>query len=488
MTEELIRERILVIGDGYRAKNSELSDAGLPFARAGNINNGFHFEKVDCIPTESIGKVGEKRSQSFDSVFTSKGSVGRIAFVKPETQEFVYSPQLCYWRSLAPNVLDARFLNYWMNGREFLNQVDYLKSQTDMADYVSLRDQRKMTFTIPSIKDQKKAATVLGALDDKIELNHQINQTLEQIAQVIFKSWFVDFEPVKAKQHIRTLGGNDERTERAAQAVIAGAVNLATITTATDLSTLNQQISQVLGEKLAHQTDAQREQLAATATHFPDQLAESELGLIPEGWSVDVASQISNVAIGKTPPRKEAEWFSKSCADTKWASIRDMGRSGVYLLKVSEYLTSPAVKKFNVRKIPDNTVLLSFKLTVGRVAITVGEMLSNEAIAHFTIGNDALVTTEYLYLYLKQFDYESLGSTSSIATAVNSKMIKNMLVLIPGASVINQFSKVVCPIFDNIKSNQLEVLSLTSARDTLLPMLLSGELTSADSLLALVKK
>ena len=79
-------------------------------------------------------------------------------------------------------------------------------------------------------------------LEESSTLNRQINQTLEQIAQAIFKSWFVDFEPVKAKQHLRALGGNDEQTERAAQAVIAGAVNLDLITTATDLSALDQQL------------------------------------------------------------------------------------------------------------------------------------------------------------------------------------------------------------------------------------------------------
>ena len=88
-TSELIDGGVLQIGDGYRAKNSELASSGIPFARAGNINNGFKFEDADLFPVKDLGKVGDKKSKIYDSVFTSKGTVGRIAYVKDGTQEFV---------------------------------------------------------------------------------------------------------------------------------------------------------------------------------------------------------------------------------------------------------------------------------------------------------------------------------------------------------------------------------------------------------------
>lgn len=97
--ELLLREGALLINDGYRAKNSELSNTGIPFARAGNIDGGFHFEDADRVPALTLAKVGLKRSLPGDVVFTSKGTVGRFAFVREGTPEFVYSPQLCYWRS-----------------------------------------------------------------------------------------------------------------------------------------------------------------------------------------------------------------------------------------------------------------------------------------------------------------------------------------------------------------------------------------------------
>ncbi|HNZ20298.1 MAG TPA: restriction endonuclease subunit S, partial [Candidatus Hydrogenedentes bacterium] len=193
---ELIKSRVLAINDGYRAKNSELSHDGFPFARAQNINNGFHFDGADCFPLQDIHKVGVKVSQPGDVVFTSKGTVGRFAFVGDEVPRFVYSPQLCFWRVLDCDRLHARWLYYWMQSREFYLQFTGVAGQTDMAEYVSLRDQRCMHITIPPLAEQKAIAHILGTLDDKIEVNRRMNETLEGMARALFKSWFVDFDPV----------------------------------------------------------------------------------------------------------------------------------------------------------------------------------------------------------------------------------------------------------------------------------------------------
>ena len=93
-----------------------------------------------------------------------------------------------------------------MNGREFFLQFKGVAGQTDMAEYVSLRDQRAMKITLPPLAEQEAIAAVLGALDDKIELNRRMNATLEAMARALFQSWFVDFDPVRAKAEGRTPG------------------------------------------------------------------------------------------------------------------------------------------------------------------------------------------------------------------------------------------------------------------------------------------
>lgn len=190
------------------------------------------------------------------------------------------------------------------------------------------------------------------------------------------------------------------------------------------------------------------------------------------------ADEYFDISIGKTPPRKEPQCFSHNPSDVTWVSISDMGSCGIYISSSSEQLTAEAVERHNVKIVPDNTVLLSFKLTVGRIAITDGEMTTNEAIAHFKTDNKAI--NEYLYCFLKRFNYQTMGSTSSIATAVNSKIIKGMHFVVPTDSELTEFHEFAASMFDLIKSNMKGIEELTSIRDTLLPRLMSGELDVSD--------
>ena len=193
------------------------------------------------------------------------------------------------------------------------------------------------------------------------------------------------------------------------------------------------------------------------------------------------ADECFDISIGKTPPRKEAQWFSMNPTDCIWVSISDMGRCGMYIADSSEYLTHESVDKFNIKIVPDNTVLLSFKLTVGRVAITDGAMVTNEAIAHFKTDKPEI--NEYLYCYLKDFNYQTMGSTSSIATAVNSKIIKAMPFVVPTNAELVSFHSATAPMFEMIKTRQRENTRLAELRDSLLPKLMSGEIdVSADQL------
>lgn len=186
------------------------------------------------------------------------------------------------------------------------------------------------------------------------------------------------------------------------------------------------------------------------------------------------ADEYFDISIGKTPPRKEAQWFSMNPTDCIWVSISDMGRCGMYIADSSEYLTHESVDKFNIKVVPDNTVLLSFKLTVGRVAITDGAMVTNEAIAHFKTDKPEI--NEYLYCYLKDFNYQTMGSTSSIATAVNSKIIKAMPFVIPTDAELVSFHSATAPMFEMIKTRQRENTRLAELRDSLLLKLMSGEI------------
>jgi type I restriction enzyme S subunit len=325
-------------------------------------------------------------------LMTSRAPIGYLA---------IAGHQLCTNQGFKSFIVDEDKINNEYLYYLLRNNIDRIKSLGTGSTFaeVSASILKSFEIEIPDLPTQRQIAQILTSLDDKIELNLQMNQTLEAMAQAIFKEWFVNF-------------------------------------------------------------------------NFPGFDGELVDGL-PKGWRMGKLGEICDIKIGRTPPRMETEWFSLNDKDVKWISIKDMGQAGVYLFNTYEYLTKEAIEKFRIPVIPKNTVVISFKLTVGRVSITTETMLSNEAIAQL---NTDIFSTEYLYCYLKTYNWGSLGSTSSIATAINSKSIKEMEVLIPDFRVIKEFTEVVISIFEKIKYNSLQIQSLTQIRDTLLPKLMSGAL------------
>lgn len=195
---------------------------------------------------------------------------------------------------------------------------------------------------------------------------------------------------------------------------------------------------------------------------------------VPEGWNINCADHYFKITIGKTPSRAEKQWFANSGEGTPWISISDMGEAGAFAFYSKEDLTAEAIVRHNMKVVPKGSVLVSFKLTVGRVAITGIDMCTNEAIAHFYIDND--LDRAYTYCYLKNFEYDSLGNTSSISKAINSKIIKSMSFIMPSRDILEQFSMIVQPILNQIELKQKMIFRLTEARDRLLPKLMSGEI------------
>jgi type I restriction enzyme S subunit len=408
---------------GSQLHASDYVPFGIPSIMPKNIgDNRVVTEGIARITSQDAKRLSRYLVRTGDIVYSRRGDVERRALIRAEEDGWLCGTG-CLRVRFGNGEIDPLFAFYYLghpNVREWIVRHAIGATMPNLNTSIL----SALPFVVPPPSEQKAIARILSSLDDKIELNQQMNRTLEAIARAIFKSWFVDFDPVRAKMDGRQPAGMD----------------------------------------------------AATADLFPDSFEDSPLGKIPKGWSYQPAESIFNVGIGKTPPRKEPEWFSTSCHDIRWVSIRDMGESETFISDTREYLVPEAVARFNVRVVPDHTVLLSFKLTIGRVAITDGEMTTNEAIAHFKLGRKLQLSSEYLYLYLKIFDYSQLGSTSSIAEAVNSKIIKAMPILIPDTGLMEQFTNQVADIFAKIKGNQRESRTLSNIRDTLLPKLLSGEI------------
>ncbi|MFN6039884.1 MAG: restriction endonuclease subunit S, partial [Bacteroidota bacterium] len=173
---------------------------------------------------------------------------------------------------------------------------------------------------------------------------------------------------------------------------------------------------------------------------------------LPEGWEFKRADELFDIKIGKTPPRDQEQWFCKSEEGVKWASIKDINNSNVFISDTSEGITEFGVDKYNMNTAKTGTIILSFKLTVGKVVILTENMTTNEAIAHFNEINGLSPCNTYSYCYLKSFNYDKLGSTSSIGTALNSKIVKAMPFLLPQIKIIKGFELKIKPLFDQIKN------------------------------------
>lgn len=206
---ELIAKGRLEIGDGYRARLEELGGDGPIFLRAGHVTDThIDFAGVDQFTGEAAQRVVSKMSRPGDVVITTKGnSTGRVAYVDESMPQFVYSPHLSYWRSLDRCAILPGYLRYWSRSEEFRTQLRGLSTSTDMAPYLSLVDQKRLKIRLPDVETQHAVAEILGALDDKIELNRRMNETLEAMARALFKDWFIDFGPVRAKMEGRQPPG-----------------------------------------------------------------------------------------------------------------------------------------------------------------------------------------------------------------------------------------------------------------------------------------
>lgn len=207
----------LLVEDGnhgeYRPRPNEFGSGATAFIRATDMDGGrVLFESAEHINDTALSRIRKGIGRGGDVLFSHKGTVGKLASVSLDAPPFVCSPQTTFWRSLDEDRIDRRYLYYYMASPAFTEQWRSRKGETDMADYVSLTAQRELFVALPPIDEQRAIARILGALDDKIELNRQMNRTLEAMAQSLFKSWFVDFDPVVAKAAGRQPFGMDAET------------------------------------------------------------------------------------------------------------------------------------------------------------------------------------------------------------------------------------------------------------------------------------
>jgi len=360
-----------------------------------NIDKFFMPSVANVIGTDlSVYKVVSKNQFACNRMHVGRDYRLPISMSKFE-EEFIVSPAYDVFEIIDKSQLDPEFLMLWFSRREF-DRNAWFYTDADVRGGLPWKSFCDMQLPIPSITKQREIVKEYNTIQKRIELNQQLIQKLEETAQAIYKQWFMEFEfPDETGKPYKSNGGE-----------------------------------MVWNEELGKE--------------------------IPKGWEISDLDTEYDITIGRTPPRVEEEWFNSSDDSFDWISIKDLASCDTFIFSTNEKLTSKAVKKFSIPKIPVNTTILSFKMSVGKLAITTKEMLSNEAIAHFKIKQNSRLTSEFIYCFLDCYKFNALGTTSSIVDSINTKMIKEIDILIPEKNIIELFQKIISNTFSLKKAKELE--------------------------------
>ena len=426
----------------------EYSETGVKVIRANNISTGIvDYSNCVYVAEKTFERIKDAcKPQKGDILYTNIGSqLGNAALVNTD-ENFVIAWNVL--RLQPSNKINADFLVYLLNNPSNKKMIQSLNSSSTMP-FVSGGEIGKVEFSFPDLNKQAEIAKILKSLDDKIHLNNQINQTLESIAQAIFKSWFIDFDPVRAKIAAKLEGKNPEL---AAMCAISGKSEA--------------EIEQMAEDDLA--------ELRATASLFPDELVESELGEVPKGWEVSTVGEQVQAVGGGTPSTKNADFWDNGIH--YWTTPKDLSNlTDKILLNTERKLTDTGLKKISSGLLPKNTVLMSSRAPVGYLALAKIEVAINQG--YIAILPNTKYSAEYLIQWCEANMAEIKGRASGTTfLEISKKNFREINFICSDEKVVTVYTKTAKTLYDEISLKAEENQSLINLRDTLLPKLLSGEL------------
>ncbi len=442
-------------------KSSDYVETGVPFVMATDmIENGVDFKNCKFITKEMAASLRKGFAEPGDVLLSHKATIGRTCILQDHPfSTVVLTPQVTYYRVLNRDILNNQYLHYYFKSEGFQGLFNSWAGGGSTRAYLGITDQRKLPITLPPIATQRDIARILGDIDQIIHINQQTNETLEAMAQAIFKSWFVDFDSVRAKIEAKSAGRDPNR---AAMAAISG------ISFEMDLD----DIEATLDQKLSNMTEEQRQLLTRTAQLFPDELVESEIGEVPKGWGVKPFYDTIEIIGGGTPKTKIDEYWD---GDILWYSVVDApNESDIFVIDTEKKITETGLENSSAKLVDAGTTIISARGTVGKLALTPKPMTYNQSCYGLRSKNDC----SYFNFYKTKQLVENLkrGSHGSVFDTITQKTFKTIDIAQPSENLENKFDEVVESIMSKIQKNSEENITLSQIRDTLLPKLISGEI------------
>ncbi len=443
---------------GSAISSRYFTEHGIPVIRGSNLSKDVGTRLND----DGLVFVSEGKAKEFsrslakpgDLVFTCWGTIDQVGLIDDRSlfQEYVISNKQM---KLTPDTrkTDSLFLYYLFSSPSVRNKILNQGIGSSVPGF-NLGQLRSMTLTLPPLSEQRAIARILGTLDDKIELNRRMNETLEEMARTLFKSWFVDFDPVHAKAALRNHTANRSPLDWSA-------------------------------ERARAYLDGMDPSIAAL---FPDGFVDSELGEMPEGWEVEqFADHISAT-------RGLSYKGTGLCGDNEGLPMHNLNsifEGGSYKYDGIKYYKGEYREKHLLKPgdlIVTNTEQGFDRLLIGYAAIVPESFgpvgLYSHHIYRIDIKSKSLLTPQYLvHLFNSPFYHQWISGFAN-GTTINMLPMDALeipLLVIPPSELIKAFTILAQNIHAQFQSNLGQSHTLTTLRDTLLPRLISGELRVGDS-------
>ncbi len=417
--EVKVSDVVEIIGGGTpKTTNLEFWDGNIPWLSIEDFNNDDRFvsKTVKTITDKGLEQSSTKLLNKGDLIISARGTVGKLA----QLDKPMAFNQSCYGLRGKSQIINNGYLYYALKTAicSLQNAGHGTVFNTITRDTFEI-----VSIPVPSQDVQDEIENILGSLDQKIELNQRMSETLEGMARSIFKSWFVDFDPVHAKAEGRPPEGVDEQT----------------------------------------------------AALFPDSFNDEG---IPVGWINSTIGDEVIVCGGSTPSTKEPSFWS---GNIHWTSPKDLSSlSHPVLLDTDRKITKAGLEKITSGLLPRGTVLMSSRAPIGYLAIAEVPVAINQGYIAM-IANKKL-SNVYVWLWTQEkMDVIESFANGSTFQEISKKNFKPIEVCVPSVEVMNAFNDIINPLYEKIVNNVFENQTLETLRDTLLPKLISGDLRVEDT-------
>jgi type I restriction enzyme S subunit len=409
---------------GSQLHASDYIPEGIPSIMPQNIgDNRIVEEGIARISRVDAERLSRYRVTHGDIVYSRRGDVEKRALVRRRESGWLCGTG-CLRIRFGGEIVDPEYASYYLGHpsvREWVVRHAHGATMPNLNTSIL----SALPFVIPPKPMQRAIAHILGTLDSKIELNRRMNETLEAMARALFKSWFVYFDPVRAKAEGRDTG---------------------------------------LPEPLREL--------------FPDSCEDSELGAIPKGWRIGKFADTIDILGGGTPKTSVTEYWNGAIP---WFSVADApGGADVWVIDTEKKITRVGVENSSTQILPKGATIITARGTVGRIALVGVPMAMNQSC--YGLRGKADIHGYYTYFATRQL-VSSLQQRAhgSVFDTITRDTFGGVTVVVPPPPLIEGFEKAAGPTMERIRAGLLDCCTLATLRDLLLPKLMAGELRIQDA-------